>query len=224
MNRRNLFPKRESLCNFWGCLQLVQKLANCSMTHGPDIALLGELAPGQKHQGSVPPGCCYQLMQLRSKHVSSSYPIHLFRLNHHFTFEKSSNTKLQELTCVSYYLNLPERQLLLYLPPQGQAASACWECQPGRTTEVSSPGRGTGEGAAHPVSGEEVGLCACPGCLDEFLLSLAQCRMCYKEKKTASLPPSCLSSLGTQPLLQTAVRSEARSMSPLPIAQALLGR
>lgn len=95
--------------------------------------------------------------------------------------EKSSNIKLQELTGVPYHLNLPKRQLLLYLPPQGQAASACWECKPGRTTEASSPGRGTGEAAAYPVSGEKVELCACPGCLDEFLLLLAQRRMCYEE-------------------------------------------
>jgi len=194
------------------------------VTHGQDTALLGELAPGQNHQGCVPPGCCYQLMQLGSKRVSSSYPVCLFRLNHLFAVRKSSDVKLPELACVSYYLNLPERQLLLYLLPQRQAASACWECQPGRTTEASSPGRGTGEGAAHPVSGEKVGLCTCPGCLDGFLLSLAQCRMCYKEKKMASLPPSRLSSLGTQPLLQTALRTEAKSVSSPPIAQALLGK
>lgn len=108
VNRPNLFPKRESLCNFWGCLQLVQKQANCSMTDGQDIALLGELAPGQNQHGHVPPGSCYQLMQLRSKLDSSSYLICLFRLNHHFAVGKSSKIKLQKLTCVSYCLNLPK--------------------------------------------------------------------------------------------------------------------
>lgn len=109
VNRPNLFPKRESLCNFGRCLQLVQKQAKCSVTDGQDIALLGELAPGQNQHGHVPPGCCYQLMQLRSKLDSSFYLICLFRLNHHFAVGKSSKIKLQKLTCVSYCLNLPKR-------------------------------------------------------------------------------------------------------------------
>lgn len=56
MNRPNLSPKRESLCNFGGCLHLVQKLANCSMTHGQDIALLGERAQGQNPPRLCPSG------------------------------------------------------------------------------------------------------------------------------------------------------------------------
>ena len=158
------------------------------MAHGQDTALLRELAPGQNRQGCVRLGCCYQLMQLRSKHVSSSYPISLFRLNHHSAVEKSSNIKLHELTCLSYYLDIPKRQLLFYLPPQGQAASTHWECQPGRITEASSPGRGTGEGAAYPVSGEKVGLCACQGCLDVFLLSLAQSKYVLQRKQKCFIP------------------------------------
>lgn len=89
-------PGRGSLCSLWGSLQLVQKPDDCSMTDEQDIALLGELVPGQNHQGCVP---LSQLRQLRSQQVSSSYPMCLFTLNHHFAVEKSSNITYSCLTC-----------------------------------------------------------------------------------------------------------------------------
>lgn len=129
-----------------------------------------------------------------------------------------------KLICVSHSLHHLKGQLLLYPAPWAQAASTCWELQPGQARKTSSPGRWHWKGGCLSILSEKVRLNAHPDCLAEFLLLLVQCRTCYKEKKTAPLPSSCSPSSGTQPLLQAALRTEARTVSPLSVAWALLGK
>lgn len=46
-----------------------------------------------------------------------------------------------KLICVSHSLHHLKGQLLLYPAPWAQAASTCWELQPGKGRKTSSPGR-----------------------------------------------------------------------------------
>lgn len=61
VNRPNLFPKRTSLCNFWGCLQLVQNQANCSMTRARHCSA------GEAGTRAGPPRLCASGMLLPTK-------------------------------------------------------------------------------------------------------------------------------------------------------------